>query len=123
MKCLIVGSLGLIVGLGLGLTSRQLERKSMHVAPQRQTSTGNGRVVYGENGPKNCRALIKDSIEGYLRKDYTADDTLFSLDRNCGEFGYSWDEGEPTNRTQCLAVLRRWHREGAFAVMCNALAE
>jgi hypothetical protein len=119
MKCLIVGLLCLIVGAGLGLTSRQLVWNATHAVPHRDASTDNGRVIYGENGPKNCRALIKDSVEGYFRKDYTADETLFSLDRNCGEFGYSWDEGEPTNRTQCLAVLLRWHKEAAFAVMCS----
>jgi hypothetical protein len=123
MKCLIVGILCLIVGLGLGLTSRQLVWNSMQVVPQRQASTGNSRVIYGDNGPKNCRALIKDSIEGYLRKDYTADDTLFSLDRNCGEFGYAWDEGEPTKRPQCLAVMRRWRKEAELGAMCNALAD
>ena len=50
-----------------------------------------GRLKYGETGlPKNCRAIIKENIDNYNAKIYSAEDILSSIDRNCGEFGYSW---------------------------------
>ncbi len=51
----------------------------------------NARVIYGDTGlPKNCRAIIKVNYEGWQTKDYTAEGALDSINRNCGEFGYSW---------------------------------
>ena len=53
----------------------------------------NSTLLYGTTGlPKNCRAIIKAGIESYRTKQYTADDVLASIDRNCGEFGSSWTE-------------------------------
>lgn len=40
--------------------------------------------------PINCRAIIKDNIEAYRKNIYSAEDVLDSINRNCGEFGYSW---------------------------------
>lgn len=53
----------------------------------------NEKVIYGKTGlPKNCRAIIKVNIDSYKSEKYTADEILSSIDRNCGEFGYSWKE-------------------------------
>lgn len=53
----------------------------------------NDRPTYGETGlPKNCRAIIQANINGYRSKQYTADEVLTALERNCGVFGYSWGE-------------------------------
>lgn len=53
----------------------------------------NARPVYGDTGlPKNCRAIIKENIEGWRYKNFTADEALESIDRNCGEHGYSWGQ-------------------------------
>jgi hypothetical protein len=50
-------------------------------------------LVYGETGfPKNCRAIVKANYEGWYLKEYTADEALGSINRNCGEFGSSWRE-------------------------------
>ncbi len=51
----------------------------------------NARLEYGATGfPKNCRAIIKANYEGWYLKEYTADEALGSINRNCGEFGSSW---------------------------------
>jgi hypothetical protein len=47
--------------------------------------------TYGDSGlPKNCRAIIKANIDGWRSGANTADGALASIDRNCGENGYSW---------------------------------
>ena len=51
----------------------------------------NQNLKYGETGfPKNCRAIIKANIDGYHSGEYSADEALNSINRNCGEFGLSW---------------------------------
>lgn len=56
-------------------------------------SNPNARLRYGDSGlPKNCRAIIKGNIDGYNSGEFSAAAALDSIDRNCGEFGYSWDE-------------------------------
>lgn len=51
----------------------------------------NSELTYGESGfPKNCRAIIKANIDGYTDGDYEAYAALDSINRNCGEDGYSW---------------------------------
>ena len=40
---------------------------------------------------KNCRAIIKANIDSYRRGDFPAEDALESINRNCGEFGHSWE--------------------------------
>jgi uncharacterized protein YxeA len=48
-------------------------------------------VIYGDTGlPRNCRAIITANINGYKFKEYTAEEALNSIDRNCGFQGYSW---------------------------------
>lgn len=52
----------------------------------------NSSLMYGNTGlPKNCRALVKANYEGWYLKEYTAEAALDSINRNCGEFGYSWN--------------------------------
>lgn len=54
---------------------------------------GNQSLKYGDTGlPKNCRALITDNIEGYSIGTYSAEETIYSIARNCGPDGYIWNE-------------------------------
>lgn len=51
----------------------------------------NTNLKYSSDGfPKNCRAIIKENIDSFNNKEFSAEDALDSIDRNCGEFGYSW---------------------------------
>lgn len=51
----------------------------------------NQTLKYGNTGlPKNCRAIIKGNIDGWKNGEWTAEEALDSINRNCGEFGYSW---------------------------------
>ena len=47
---------------------------------------------YGEKSglPANCRAIVQANIDGYRSGQFTADEMLSSLERNCGRHGYSW---------------------------------
>jgi hypothetical protein len=48
-------------------------------------------LAYSSEGfPKNCRALIKANVDGWQAKQYSANDILKSIDRNCGQFGQLW---------------------------------
>lgn len=52
----------------------------------------NSKLMYGETGlPKNCRAIVKANYERWYLKEYSAEDALDSINRNCGEFGLSWN--------------------------------
>lgn len=52
----------------------------------------NSKLIYGKTGlPKNCRAIIKADIDSYKKGVFSAEDALDSINRNCGEFGYSWE--------------------------------
>lgn len=52
----------------------------------------NTKAVYGEESglPKNCRAYVQVSIDGYRDKKYTADEVMGGLERNCGANGQLW---------------------------------
>lgn len=53
----------------------------------------NAQATYGDTGlPKNCRAIIQTNIASWKAGAFSAEDALVSIDRNCGENGYSWDE-------------------------------
>lgn len=53
----------------------------------------NAKPVYGESGlPVNCRAYIQTAIDGYRAKQYTAEETLNGIERNCGILGNSWKD-------------------------------
>lgn len=51
----------------------------------------NADMTYGDTGrPKNCRAIIQDNLDGWHKKRFPAEDALASIERNCGQHGYSW---------------------------------
>lgn len=53
----------------------------------------NERPTYGKTGlPKNCRAIIQANVDGYRAHQYSADDVIASIERNCGANGYSWGQ-------------------------------
>ncbi|MGO1061533.1 kynureninase [Acinetobacter lwoffii] len=52
----------------------------------------NSKPTYGDYGlPKNCRALIQANIDGWRSKQYTAEEAMNSIERNCGANGKNWD--------------------------------
>lgn len=51
----------------------------------------NSKLEYWSTGlPKNCRAIIKANIDDYNNWKFKAEDIIDSINRNCGENGYSW---------------------------------
>ena len=52
----------------------------------------NSKPVYGKDGgfPVNCRAYVQAVVDGYRSKQYTADQSIAGLERNCGINGSSW---------------------------------
>lgn len=51
----------------------------------------NAKATYGDTGlPKNCRAIVQANIDGFRSGQYTAEETINSLERNCGANGHSW---------------------------------
>ena len=40
--------------------------------------------------PKNCRAIIIANLDGVESKQYTPEEALSSIARNCGRYGQSW---------------------------------
>lgn len=53
----------------------------------------NSEPTYGESGlPKNCRAIVQNAIDEWRKGNYSAEDTMNSLERNCGANGYSWEQ-------------------------------
>ncbi len=51
----------------------------------------NERPIYGDTGlPVNCRAYIQVAIDGYRSRQYTADEAMAGLERNCGAHGHAW---------------------------------
>lgn len=55
-------------------------------------SDDNDSAVYGkESGlPINCRAYVQTVIDGYRSKQFTADESMNGLERNCGKNGHAW---------------------------------
>lgn len=58
-------------------------------------STGcdpNSEPTFGEKTglPKNCRAIVQANIDSYRAHEFTADEIMSSLERNCGANGHSW---------------------------------
>ena len=52
----------------------------------------NSKPTYGDTGlPKNCRAIVQNAIDEWRKGNYTTEETMSSLERNCGANGYSWD--------------------------------
>ena len=54
----------------------------------------NAKPTFGEESglPKNCRAIVQANIDSYRSKQYTADEVMASLERNCGTYGISWGQ-------------------------------
>lgn len=81
-KILIAFAIGIFIG---GLVGEK--------TAERNFVDGNTKLEYGDSGfPKNCRAIIKSNIDGVRLGTYSTEEALSSIDRNCGEFGYSWSD-------------------------------
>lgn len=54
----------------------------------------NAKATYAEETglPKNCRAIVQQNIDAYRAKQYTADEIMAALERNCGANGWSWGQ-------------------------------
>lgn len=52
----------------------------------------NTKPIYGESTglPSNCRAYVQVAIDAYRNKEYSADETMAGLERNCGVNGNLW---------------------------------
>lgn len=52
----------------------------------------NDKPIYGEKSglPVNCRAYVQISVDAYRARQYSAEDTMSGLERNCGLHGYAW---------------------------------
>ena len=52
----------------------------------------NDKAVYGQEYalPVNCRAYVQASIDGFRNHQYTAEETMVGLERNCGANGAAW---------------------------------
>jgi len=74
-------------------------------------SHDNDHPAYGENGlPKNCRAIVKANINGYENGEFSAHDALEGINRNCGEFGYAWENNAPQNPPPEIKYPTIYHR-------------
>lgn len=52
----------------------------------------NSKPTFGETGlPKNCRAIVQNAIDEWRKGNYSTEETMGSLERNCGANGYSWE--------------------------------
>lgn len=55
----------------------------------------NAKPAYGESGlPSNCRAYIQYAIDSYRQGEYSADDTMTAMERNCGINGWLWSDSK-----------------------------
>lgn len=54
----------------------------------------NAEATYGESTglPKNCRAIIQANIDSWRAKEFTAEEAMNSMERNCGRYGHSWGQ-------------------------------
>jgi hypothetical protein len=52
----------------------------------------NDKPLYGkETGlPSNCRAYVQVAVDSYRQKQYTAEEVMAGLERNCGAAGALW---------------------------------
>lgn len=52
----------------------------------------NDKPVYGAGTgrPANCRAYVQVAVDAYRAKQYTAEETMAGLERNCGVDGGIW---------------------------------
>lgn len=88
---IVSGVIGLIIFLMI--ISYCADSARDFIAKINKPADTNLTLVYGDTGyPKNCRAIITDNIEGVNRGDYTPEEALGSINRNCGRNGYSWGQ-------------------------------
>lgn len=54
----------------------------------------NAAPIYGQGTglPVNCRAYVQAAIDGYRNRQYTADEAMAGLERNCGINGNAWGQ-------------------------------
>lgn len=54
----------------------------------------NAKPVYGKESGLviNCRAYVQVVIDSYRQKQYSADDSMIGLERNCGVNGMAWKD-------------------------------
>lgn len=53
----------------------------------------NVKPTYGKSGlPSNCRAYIQYAINSYRQGEYSVDDTMTAMERNCGINGWLWED-------------------------------
>lgn len=54
----------------------------------------NSKPAYGESTglPSNCRAYVQVAVNAYRNKEYTTDETMAGLERNCGANGHLWGQ-------------------------------
>ncbi len=60
----------------------------------------NARLKYSSMwAPTNCRALITENIKWYNKWDFSAEEALNSINRNCWEYGSEWKNSKiPTRK-------------------------
>ena len=60
-----------------------------------KAADSNAKPAYGESGlPSNCRAYIQYAIDSYRQGQYSADDTMTAMERNCGINGWLWSDSK-----------------------------
>jgi len=54
----------------------------------------NAKPAFGEESglPKNCRAIVQANVDAYRSGQYTSDEVMESLERNCGTNGHAWGQ-------------------------------
>ncbi|TXH46590.1 MAG: kynureninase [Desulfurellales bacterium] len=51
----------------------------------------NAKPVFGSSGlPANCRAYVQIAIDSFKAHEYTAEQSMEGLERNCGANGQLW---------------------------------
>ncbi|WP_083518514.1 hypothetical protein [Dechloromonas denitrificans] len=52
----------------------------------------NSKPTFGESTglPSNCRAYVQAAVDAYRNKEYSADETMAAIERNCGVNGNLW---------------------------------
>lgn len=76
-KILIIGGALILISFALGFNF----------------GLGNQKLTFGDTGaPKNCRAYISASLDGYKSGIYTAEGALGGIEKKCGRFGDIWSE-------------------------------
>ena len=55
----------------------------------------NETAVYGDTGlAVNCRAYVQVSVDSWRNDEYSTQEVMDALERNCGENGWLWDHAK-----------------------------